>query len=98
MQNPRNVGLFPTTVVVDYNGCPEHQAHKAVALVPFMDMAALKLQFDQCFAHLESEKRRNEFGPIFIFTAQGQPHRLFGYVEAPTETGIPGVQVHVCAA
>jgi 5'-3' exonuclease len=100
MQNPRNVGLFPTTVEVDFNGCSENQAHKAVALVPFMDMSDLKRQFDDCLAHLESasERKRNEFGPVLIFTARGQPHGLLGIAEAPTETGTSGVQVHVCVA
>ena len=95
MQNPRNINLFPTDVQVDYNGCSEMHAHKAVALVPFADMRALKLLFDDCAAHLESSSRsRNEFGHVLIFTAHGQAHGLLGIAQAPVATAQPGVVVH----
>jgi hypothetical protein len=96
MQDPRNVGLFPTKVVVDYNGCSENQAHKAVALVPFVDMSALHVQFVECVSHVEPHVlSRNAFGPVFIYTAHGQPHGLLGIAESPTETGTPGVDVQL---
>ncbi len=97
MQNPRNVGLFPTKVVVDYNGCSENQAHKAVALVPFVDMSALQVQFADCVSHVDDPHvlSRNEFGPVFIYTAHGQPHGLLGIAESPTETETPGVRVQL---
>jgi hypothetical protein len=96
MQHPRNVALFPTKVVVDYNGCSENKAHKAVALVPFVDMSALHTQFLDCVSLVEPDVlSRNSFGPVFIFTAHGQPHRLLGIAESPTETGTPGVNVQL---
>ena len=95
MQHPRNVALFPTSVDVDMNGCSEMQAHKAVALVPFMDMSALALLFDQCAADLDpGSLSRNQFGRILIFTARGHAHGLLGIAEAPTATSHPGVVCH----
>ena len=95
MQHPRNVALFPTSVEVDMNGCSEMQAHKAVALVPFMDMSALALLFDQCAADLDpGSLSRNQVGRILIFTARGHAHGLLGIAEAPTATSHPGVVCH----
>ncbi len=96
MTNPRNAGLFPTTVEVDFNGCSEVHAHKAVALVPFMDMSALKLLFDECSSLLEAkEVSRNDFGRVLIFTAHGQAHGLLGIAESSVAAQQPGgVAVH----
>jgi hypothetical protein len=71
------------------------RAHKAVALVPFMDMSALKLLFDDCASHLEpGSLSRNDFGRVLIFTARGQEHRLLGIAESPVETSQTDVVVH----
>ena len=95
VRNPGNVGLFPTAVEVDFNGCSEMRAHKAVALVPFMDMSALKLLFDDYASHLEPDSlSRNDFGRVLIFTARGQEHRLLGIAESPVETSQTDVVVH----
>jgi 5'-3' exonuclease len=70
-------------------------AHKAVSLVPFMDMSALKLLFDDCVPHLEAcFLSRNEFGRVLIFTAHGQSHCLLGITESPVPSFQPGVVVH----
>jgi len=95
MQLPKNVALFPSSVELDMNGCSEAQAHKAVALVPFMDMSALARLFDECAADLDPGSRsRNEFGRVLIFTARGHSHGLLGIAEAPTATSHPGVVCH----
>ena len=95
MQLSKNVALFPSSVELDMNGCSEAQAHKAVALVPFMDMSALARLFDECAADLDPGSRsRNEFGRVLIFTARGHSHGLLGIAEAPTATSHPGVVCH----
>jgi 5'-3' exonuclease len=88
--------MFPSSVKIDMNGCSEMKAHKAVALVPFLDMSALKLLFDDCAARMDDEAQsRNEFGRVLIFCAQGQAHGILGIAEAPIATSHDGVVLHL---
>jgi hypothetical protein len=99
MKNPLNVGLFPATVEVDFNGCSQMHAHKAVSLIPFMDMSALKLIFDDCASHLDASFLvRNDFGHVLVFTAHDQAHCLLGIAQSPVATQQPVVVVHIIEA
>lgn len=66
------IDFYPTDFSTDLNGMK--MEYEAIVLLPFIDLGRLlAAEKEKCLAHMltETERRRNQFGDVFVYTTEG---------------------------